>query len=318
MIHDFGSHSLLGSDTHVLLACRNSSRLSGSLGSDAPLTLVATRRSKLARFIAEADVTELILSPPLARFMDGLNADLFGGSATKRQLAALTRRVHSPNSLSMPSDRIGAVAAPSRLQARWLTCPLTSEDIESEFAAKMPWMQSEFPGLMKSHTTHFWAMQTDRLCVLGLVRNGHVSFQIRVSGSGGVPHSEADAGVGGLRYLVPRPQPESGMHLYDVDEPGFYFVKYEIQPRSHNPIPYMDEDLAQRIRDATGLSNEFAQPIGGYAFYCSPAGLALAKWAATFPTRAKTNRGFNAYTQDWLEIVRLRMEFELVRGGALN
>lgn len=106
------------------------------------------------------------------------------------------------------------------------------------------------------------------------------------------------------------------MRLFEVDVAGFYLVKYENQPRSARPIPHMNEALAQAIRSSTGLSDGAFQAMGAYSFFGSDAGLALAQWAATFPSRAHANRGINTYTFDWISMVRLRMEFELIRRGA--
>lgn len=318
VLHDFGDHPSLGACTRLLLAVRNLSTVRGPTGVEAAPALVAVHREKIARYLSAIDVTELVVAPSISQFIAMHHHDLLAGGLSGRLLAGLAKRVGQSNSMSMQSGCIAEAAEPPRLSARWLTSPLSTDEITSAFASRMPWRLEEFPGLKKSHTRKFWAMQSDRLSIQAFVYEGTIYFDIEETGSRVSFRSQTYAGVGGLRYLAPSASNGTDMRLFDVHVPGFYLVKYECQPRSSRPIPHMNEALAQMIRSATGLSDGFEQRIGGYQFFCSAAGLALAQWAATFPARARAHSGFNTYTFDWLATVQLRMEFELIRCGALD
>ncbi|MCZ8254706.1 MAG: hypothetical protein O9327_03340 [Polaromonas sp.] len=315
VLHSFGAHPSLGEGTCVLLAVRNPDLALGAATPEPSPTVVVVPQQRLARFLSSSDVAEIVVAPSVARFIAQHHHDLIADDVSRRRVEGLAKRLQQ-STLSLPLAQRVEAAEPTRLKARWLTGPLPSEEITSLFATKMPWHLAVFPGLKKSQTRAFWAMQTDHLGIRALVRHGTIWFELNTLDGGMHFHSDTYAGVGGLRYLAPRGDSGSVMRLFEVDVAGFYLVKYENQPKSARPIPHMNEALAQAIRSSTGLSDGAFQAMGAYSFFGSDAGLALAQWAATFPSRAHANRGINTYTFDWMSMVRLRMEFELIRRGA--
>ena len=76
----------------------------------------------------------------------------------------------------------------------------------------------------------------------------------------------------------------------------------------------MTQALADELRKATGLEGEAMDER--INFFDTEAGLALAKWCATFLRRI--GEGENHYLGAWLVHSVVRMEFELARRGLLN
>lgn len=305
----FGEHPAVPQNVAVVLVQRVDTRAK---------LLIGVPNARLARFIGRDDGCPLEVCAGLSERL----ASDWGDVPTSRlqdRLIDIANQLRRKNSIAFAGlGQSGPInpKPPVLLKAQWLTWPAGEWMLAPAFAAHAPWTLEDYPGIAKSASTTFWAMQTPSFNLHAHLSDGTVFFTIYWPGRQKDFHSQVQAGVGGLRYLTPD-DIDGPRKLWGGDQPGFFLVKYGNQVRSREPIPGMTEAIATQVRQATGLG-EWDDHDSATAFFASDAGLALAKWAATYPGRAKKHARPNAYTGDWMSAVAHRMEFELTRAGALD
>lgn len=308
IIHSFGEHPALTAGVSVVLACKPIQSPASLQSADTQAALLAIRSDQCGWFATEEATAPLRTSAGIEKLID---YDWQGAYSSAR-IAKLLRELGKPKSVAYGPAGPPTQGAPSTLRARWLHGPIAEAELFALASQHMPWRLEDYPGIKKNDAHTFWALQTPQLLLTTFFApNGTIFMEVYTSESRSYAHSHVQVGVGGLRYL----EPTGPKALWRVSTPGYYLVKYGNQTRSPDPIPNMDHALASRVQGAVGLGGAEDSPVG---FFNGEAGLALARWAATFPKRAARLDCGNSYTGNWLTTVKRRLEFELIRAGLLD
>lgn len=299
LIHDFGAHAGLPPGM----------RLAWLSNEEEHEGLYAVMPGRLARFM-DARHTLLVSYGSAAQRSAALEQALaLEEESNPKYFAGIARALRDPAAIQLQqTDPVDPCPAAAPVQVAWLRQPLDEQEVLRRAAQELPWRAEDYLGRLKREEDIFWTMQTPELTIGASVLGPSAYYFVR--NRKGTPYCTAEVavGVGSLMFME-----EDRTYREALPQPGYCLVKYRNQIHGSRPLP-LSAEQAQEVVTRSGLGSE-TQPELSLCFYESEAGLALAKWVAAHPRRARRlafdRRDF--YIGDWWGTSLERLEFELLQ-----